>query len=210
MKKHFKVTASKNANKKSIKASNSNKRGMKNMRNINASTDYSSLKSDYRYDSYDKLAPEDCLDRFVDGWVDSNSYIADAIFECADDMVDIYNQDLCESCWDLYSSGAYEETVSNGLIEGVTDLMQVLQACQGEFYSGVLYENLDAVMRNLVLNYLDSESIDVSDDMWESVCDELLTGVDNNDRISDVCERVADYIRDNSDVEENEDYDEEE
>lgn len=38
MKKHFKVTASKNANKKSIKASNSNKKGMKNMRNINASS----------------------------------------------------------------------------------------------------------------------------------------------------------------------------
>ena len=179
------------------------------MRDIKASTDYDSLKSDYRYDSYDKLSPEDCLDRFVDNWVDSNSYIGDAIFECADDMVDIYNQDLCESCWDLYSSGAYEETVSNGLIDGVTDLMQVLQACQAEFYSGVLYENLDAVMRNLVLNYLDSESIDVSDDLWDSVCDELLTDIDNNDRISDVCERVADYIRDNSDFDEEEEESEE-
>ena len=38
MKRYFKVTASKNANKKSIKASNSNKKGMKNMRNINASS----------------------------------------------------------------------------------------------------------------------------------------------------------------------------
>lgn len=173
---------------------------------IKAATDYESLKSDYRYDSYEYLSPEDCLENFVYNYNTSDDYIGDAISEQADSSVDIYNSELCKSCWDIYKSGAYEEAKFNGLLEGADDLMKLLQACQYEFYSGLLYENLDAVMRNLVLSYLEEKGIEVSDEQWENVCDEFLTDVDNNVRISALCDKVADALND----EDYEDEDEEE
>lgn len=166
----------------------------KSLRKITASTDYESLRQDYRYDDYEYLNPEDCLATFVDNYSQSNDYIGDAISEHADSCVEIYNSELCKSCWDIYQSGAYEEAKFNGLLEGADDLIKLLQACQYEFYSGVLYENLDAVMCNLVLTYLEEEGIDVDELQWDEVCDTYLTDVDNNDRIGDVCEKVADFL----------------
>lgn len=183
--------------------------GKKNKRVIKCSQDVASFESEYEYPRYDSLDALNCFQNFVYNYSDSDMYIADAISEQADYSVDVYYDQLCKSCWDLYQSGAYEEAKANGILDGTDDLMQVLQICQSEFYTIQMYQNLDALMRNLVLEYLNTNDIfdesPITYEQWQEVCDELLTDVDNNDRISDICERVADYIRDNSDSDEDED-----
>ena len=74
MKKHFKVTASKNANKKSIKASNSNKKGMKNMRNINASSNdpYTENLADFGMREIEEL--RDILDAWLNNGLPDDFY----------------------------------------------------------------------------------------------------------------------------------------
>ena len=186
---------------RSVKASKINSK----RRTVMASVDYDSLRADYKYDNYEYLSPEDCLDNFAYNYSNSSDYIGDAISEQADSSVDIYNSELCKSCWDIYQSGAYEQAKFDGLLEGADDLMKLLQTCQYEFYTGVLYENLDAVMRNLVLEYLKDEKIDVTEDQWDDICDDILTDVDNNDRISDICERVTDFLNDSDEEDDEED-----
>lgn len=153
------------------------------------------LNAEYDFHPYEHLAPENCLDGFVYNYSDSDAYIADAIAEQADGEVDIYYDSLFKSAYEIWESGAYEEAAGNGLLDGTTDMARMLQMCQSEYYSILLYENLDALMQNMVLSVCDDRGIDVDPEEWANVVvPEYLTDIDNNDRINDVVERAINAI----------------
>lgn len=79
MKRYFKVTASKNANKKSIKASNSKKRSIKSMRDIKAS-------SNGGYDYMEAMVDD------IKEWVEDNIDASD--FDDRDSLEEQLNDDL--------------------------------------------------------------------------------------------------------------------
>lgn len=138
MKKHFKVTASKNANKKSIKASNSNKKGMKNMRNINASANGS-----YNY-------MEAMVDDIKD-YLDEN--LSDYDYEDREDLEEKLNDDLwTEDSVTGNGSGFYDYD-SYEHIQGDPNAMDYIRDLVSEF--GIEAETVAEKFLNEEYDYWD-------------------------------------------------------
>lgn len=121
------------------------------------------------------------------------TYICDAISEIADGMVDIYNGALWENAPKV--SDYIESAIDEGLVDTSNfDLMRCFQAGEYEYYRVALYDNLDELYCNYILNYLDGTEICVAyvgteelDIKIEKVFEEIISKLDDKlDNISDI------------------------
>ena len=138
---------------------------------------------------------------------DSN-YICDYISEIADDMCD------CSKVWDnaKYMQEYIEEAVAQGLVDtSKFDLDRAFIAGAYEYYTQALYDNLDELACNYMLNYLDGKEICVTyvgteefdienEDLLEDIISRLddklddVSNVDNNDRFWDLEEQAMQML----------------
>lgn len=138
-----------------------------------------------------------------------SSYICDYIMEIADDM--------CSDVSKVWENASYmqeyiEEAVSNGLVDTSRfDLDRAFIAGAYEYYTQALYDNLDELACNYMLNYLDgkeicvayvgTEEFDIEDEnLLEEIIRRLddklddVSNVDNNDHFWDLEEMAMQML----------------
>lgn len=166
------------------------------------------LKAVKRNPSFENVMDDDdvAFEQFNDA-SDSN-YICDYISEIADDMCD------CSKVWDnaKYMQEYIEEAVAQGLVDTREfDLDRAFIAGAYEYYTQVLYNNLDELACNYMLNYLDGTEICVTylgieelDIEIERISEEIISrldykldevsNVDNNDHFWDLEEMAMEIL----------------
>lgn len=166
------------------------------------------LKEIERTPSFENVMDDDdvVFEQFNDA-SDSN-YICDYISEIADDMCD------CSKVWDnaKYMQEYIEEAVAQGLVDtSKFDLDRAFIAGAYEYYTQALYDNLDELACNYMLNYLNGTEICVSyvgteefDIESENILEEIISrlddklddvsNVDNNDRFWDLEEMAMEML----------------
>lgn len=166
------------------------------------------LKAVKRNPSFENVMDDDdvAFEQFNDA-SDSN-YICDYISEIADDMCD------CSKVWDnaKYMQEYIEEAVAQGLVDTREfDLDRAFIAGAYEYYTQALYNNLDELACNYMLNYLDGTEICVSyvgteeldieiEKIYEEIINRLddklddVSNVDNNDRFWDLEEKAMEML----------------
>lgn len=122
-----------------------------------------------------------------------SSYLCDAISEVADNSVPVYNKNLCDKCWELNEYVA--EAKAQGLLEGAIDLFKMLQMGAYEYYTQLLYNNLDTIALNIAIEFIneeyDSKYIEQVD-----ICDleAEFEDTDNNDTIDNIKNKAREYM----------------
>lgn len=166
------------------------------------------LKEIERTPSFENVMDDDdvVFEQFNDA-SDSN-YICDYISEIADDMCD------CSKVWDnaKYMQEYIEEAVAQGLVDtSKFDLDRAFIAGAYEYYTQALYDNLDELACNYMLNYLNGTEICVSyvgteefDIESENILEEIISrlddklddvsNVDNNNRFWDLEEMAMEML----------------
>ena len=105
----------------------------------------------------DAMDDDDCAFSSFNDY-SSGTYICDAIAEIADNMTDIYNSDLWRNAPNV--SDYIEQAIEEGLCDlQNADLMRVFQAGEYEYYTAALYDNLDELCCNYILDQLDKTEI---------------------------------------------------
>jgi len=113
---------------------------------------------------------------------DRTGYIGDAIAEVADGNVSIYNSDLWNNAPNI------EEYIADAINEGLVDLnnfdlMRLFQAGEYEYYIQLLYDNLETIVYNVAVNYLNENYPNV--EVNEKDLEDALTDIDNNNNTFD-------------------------
>ena len=157
---------------------------------------------------HDIMEDDDCaFEQFNDA--SDSSYICDYIMEIADDM--------CGDVSKVWENASHmqeyiEEAVSNGLVDtSKFDLDRAFIAGAYEYYCQALYNNLDELACNYMLNYLDGKEICVAyvgtkelnlyeDSILDVIIDRLddklddVHNVDNNDHFWDLEEQAMQML----------------
>lgn len=154
------------------------------------------------YDLGENLGYEqDMLDEITKNY--DSGYIGDIIIEISDAYVNIYDYEL----WDLAPKLRYyiEESIEEfGTSENI-DLIRIFQ--QGQYYynSGLFYDNLDEIIWNVAVIKLneiiencniDLPAYDILAEEVEGYLTEYLQGIDNNNDISVIGDKMEDLIND--------------
>lgn len=136
--------------------------------------------SDLKADIHNELGD------FGDQFCDYAGYhcICDVITEIADSNIDIYYYDLFKWLPDNYEW--VEEAMAQGLCEGCNDIPKMIQMGQYEANSSNLYENLDSIMLNYCLNYLEFNLgiKEITQEQYDEI-ENKCTDVDNNDALDE-------------------------
>lgn len=162
---------------------------------------------------------ESVLEEF-ENWSSSSSYICDVISEISDSNIPIYNADLWANA--KYIQEHIEQGIEEGLVEGVTDLMKVFQVGFYVYYNASLYQNLGALVYNIIVNnvneYLNTlgesklDNLDLAE--IEEAIEEESENIDNNDmfeNIESIANEIIERIKDGEfNILDDEDEDEEE
>jgi len=169
---------------------------MENLMSLNYNTSdkmiYEYQPMGYTLDNNLNQDDSDLMDGFND--FDGSTNIGDAISEIADNGVGIYNSDICENCWNLYSSGAYEEAFDNGLIgESSNNLISNLQSAWYQYNSQQLYNNFKELIYNYAIGYIEGNLKYLTYEEFEDIKSELDI-IDNNNCFSDITDIVDDVI----------------
>lgn len=118
---------------------------------------------------------------------DYTGYICDAISEAADSFVSIYNSDLWENAPNI--EGCIGDAISEGLVDLKNfDLMRLFQAGEYEYYIQLLYDNLETIVYNVAVNYLNENYPNV--EVNEKDLEDVLTDIDNNNTFDDITDAV--------------------
>lgn len=150
------------------------------------------------YDLFGVLEDEQDILESVSEYSGS-TYVCDVISEIADGAIPIYNSEIWENASNI--SEHIEEAIAEGLadLSGNVDLMKIFQAGYYQYYLTSLYNNIDTIAFNLVvekvnkhLSSIDTEDIEM-DDVEEAI-DENLESFDNNSYMSDIDEAVEAVI----------------
>lgn len=122
-----------------------------------------------------------------------SSYLCDAISEVADNNIPVYNSELCEACNDLVDY--IDEAMSQGLCEIANNFMDFLKAGAYEYYTQLLYNNLDTIALNIAIEFINEEyeskyieQIDMDDLEAE------FENTDNNDTIDNIKDKAREYM----------------
>ena len=122
-----------------------------------------------------------------------SSYLCDAISEVASNNVPNYKLDLCEACNDLVDY--IDEAMSQGLCEIANNFMDFLEAGAYEYYTQLLYNNLDTIALNIAIEFINEEyeskyieQIDMDDLEAE------FENTDNNDTIDNIKDKAREYM----------------
>lgn len=131
-------------------------------------------------------------------------YIGDIISEVADSYVPVYNQELCEKCWEL--NDYVSEAQAQGLLEGAKDLLDMLRMGAYEYFTQMLYENEEEIKFNIAYDHISANYPDLIDEIDEDDLEELINEYDNNSTIDDIKDGVNEFIEQLQEEEDEEDY----
>lgn len=122
-----------------------------------------------------------------------SSYLCDAISEVASNNVPTYNKDLCDKCWELNEYVA--EAKCQGLLEGANDLFKMLELGAYEYYTQLLYNNLDTIALNIAIEYINDEYEEqyLKRVDWDDLEAEF-ENTDNNDTIYNIKDKAREYM----------------
>lgn len=114
------------------------------------------------------------LGDYGDQLTEYDGYITDAIQECADSNVDLYNHDLLKWLPDNYEW--IEEAEGQGLLEGTKgDIFKMIQMAQYECFSQDMYDHQEDIVRYVTLESLKDAGIYA---VSQELADALDTDVD--------------------------------
>lgn len=126
-----------------------------------------------------------------------STYLCDAISSIADYNVPMIDRDLCEKCWELNDYVA--EAKAQGLLEGADDLIQMLRMGAYEYYTQLLYNNLDAIVTNIATDTINEEfDIELTEEQKEELLDfvtEAFENTDHNDTIYNIKEKAIEVMK---------------
>ena len=122
----------------------------------------------------------------------NEGYICDVITEIADNNIDIYNYDLLQ--WvanNLYNIDYCDRAINE---VGADNLISMIQGGQYLAYSEELYNNLEDIVKNYVLNHIEELEIEeITTEQWEEIESEIDFN-DNNARLEDIQEQINDIL----------------
>jgi len=150
-----------------------------------------------------------CIDGDTDACEDllnysGGTYICDAITETADSNVHIYNNDLWETAPSI--SDYIEEAIEEGLVDtSKVDLMKIFMAGEYQYYTQLLYDNLETIVYNYAVDCLNKKYPDIEID--EDELKAKLEGIDNNDTFDKIEEAVEELIEEMKEATEEEEED---
>lgn len=131
----------------------------------------------------------------VDEYHDTTRYICDAISQVADDHVDIYNYDLKQ--WlqeDSEAVDCIEEAVGEfGINHQDFDFYRLIQSGQYLQSERQLYSDIENIVILSALYHLPD---DASEEVINTVCDNINSRIDNGNRFNDIEEAVQDIMSD--------------
>lgn len=141
----------------------------------------------------------------------TSSYFCDMASEVADNHVPIYTSDIWE-----YVNGIkeyVEQAISEGLchLGSGVDLTDIFKAGYYVYYKKIIYENMENIVYNVLVDYLNDNGIYVCEEV-ESIVEELVKDFDNNDCLDDALDALVERLNNtlNELVEQIEELDEEE
>lgn len=143
------------------------------------------------YNTLDHLdGDEDILEEFLNS---TNSYIGDIIAGLADSYVNIHHNTLWENAPNI--SEYIEEAIAQGLTEGVENITKIFQYGEYQYYTEVLYNNLDKLIYNYGIEYLQKHKNinNFSDETLQEILEEWeyqANKLDNNSQLGE----IVDYI----------------
>lgn len=119
-----------------------------------------------------------------------NSYIEDAISECADAAVDIYYEDLKnyyfdheEECTNALKELGYEmsqfDTLSDAMYKGA-------QCAEFQEYEQEAYDELDNIYAVHAINYILDNNIKVTNEQLYEILQRIADEIDSGDRFDDI------------------------
>lgn len=142
---------------------------------------------------------QDVIDSFI-GDYSGSTYICDAISEIADSQIPIYTSDIWDGARNIREY--IEEAQESGLCEGVTDIDKIMQAGYYQYYTQVLYDNLDTMAFNIVAEKVNNKLADLDDDAYDLIdlyeldaeIENETDGYDNNNTFDDLDSLADDLI----------------
>ena len=141
---------------------------------------------------------DDMLEDFVNTYdIDDSCYISEAIIEHADSNVGIYYDDIYATASKLGDSDYWEEAMST--LSGSEPLYKMLQSAWYYYNEAQLYDNLNGLLANIVINNLNKRNADgeLPDDFMVLIEEGLdLFGFTNCDRFSDLDDMLNDLMID--------------
>lgn len=141
---------------------------------------------------------DEMLEDFVNIYdIDDSSYISDAIMEHADRNVGIYYDDIYATASKLGDSDYWEEAMST--FSGSEPLYKMLQSAWFYYNEAQLYNNLDALLANIVISNLNTRNEDgeIPDDFMALIEERLdLLDFTACDRFCDLEEMINDLMID--------------
>lgn len=134
---------------------------------------------------------------------DGSTYICDAISEIADRFIPIYNHDVWKDASNIQEY--IEEAVESGLayVEGnEVDLIKIFQAGYYQYYTQLLYDNLDAMAFNYIADKVEEAYNNLNQETKDEVdlgyiADDIASeteNTDNNDMFSDLDDKANEII----------------
>lgn len=152
----------------------------------------------YDCEEWLEQSDDDMLEGFVSSHdIDGSCYISDAIIEYADSNVGIYYNDIYATASDLGDSYYWEEVAST--FSGSEPLYKMLQSAWYYYNEMQLYNNLNALLANIVINNLNTRNADeeIPDDFMVLIEERLdLFGFTNCNRFSDLEDTLNDLMID--------------
>ena len=139
---------------------------------------------------------DDLLEDFVNIYdIDNSCYISDAIMEHADSNVGIYYDDIYATASKLGDSDYWEEAMST--LSGSEPLYKMLQSAWFYYNEAQLYNNLDALLANIVISNLNTRNEDgeIPDDFMMLIEERLdLLNFTTCDRFCDLEDMLNDLM----------------
>lgn len=141
---------------------------------------------------------ESMLEEFVNGYgIDNNCYISDAITEYADNYVGIYYNEIYATASKLGDSDYWEEVMSTS--GGSEPLYKMLQGAWFYYNEAQIYNNLNELLTNIVINNLNERNADgkTPDDFMVLIEERLdLLNYDDCNRFDDLEDILNDLMID--------------
>lgn len=126
-----------------------------------------------------------------------STYLCDAISEIADNNIPTYTSEMFEKAWELQEY--VDEAISQGLCDIANTLLQFLQAGTYEYYTQLLYNNLDTIATNIATDTINEEfDIELTEEQKEELLDvvtEAFENTDHNDTIYDIKEKAIEVMK---------------
>jgi len=145
---------------------------------------------------------QDLLESFISDYKHT-TYVCDAITEAADSATPTYYADIKRNAWDIEEY--VEEAIAQGLVDTSNiDLMKMFQAGYYQYYTQSLYDNLDVMVYNYIVDeineYIDNnidEDIELDFESIEEHIEDEAGDFDNNNQMSiidDIIEGTKELI----------------